>query len=124
MNKQNFSQFIGIDISKFTFDVAIIDTNKKSSSYVFENTTKGIKAFLRLLKNQKMNLSETFICMEHTGIYGKLIITKLVEKQANICVEMSLKIKRSLGLQRGKNDKVDALRIATYAAKNLSLIHI
>ncbi|CAM1344254.1 IS110 family RNA-guided transposase [Tenacibaculum amylolyticum] len=118
MNKQIFSQFIGIDLSKSTFDVAIIDNNNKSNSYVFENTTKGIKAFLRLLKNQKMDLSETFICMEHTGIYGKLIITKLVEKKANICVEMSLKITRSSGIQRGKNDKIDALRIARYAAKN------
>lgn len=118
MNKQNFSQFIGIDISKSTFDVAIIDSDSNNKSYVFDNTVKGIKAFLRLLKNQKMCLSETLICMEHTGIYGKLIITKLVEKQANVCVEMSLKIMRSLGLQRGKNDKIDALRIARYAAKN------
>ncbi|WP_299903341.1 transposase, partial [uncultured Aquimarina sp.] len=118
MNKQNFSQFIGIDISKSTFDVAIITSENKNSSYLFENTVKGIKAFLRLLKNEKIHLSETLICMEHTGIYGKLIITKLVEKQANICVEMSLKIMRSSGLQRGKNDKIDALRIAKYTAKN------
>lgn len=118
MNKQNFSQFIGIDISKSTFDVAIIYFNNKSNSYVFENTTRGIKAFLRLLKNQRIHLSETFICMEHTGIYGKILITKLVEKQANICVEMSLKIMKSSGLQRGKNDKIDALRIARYAVKN------
>ena len=55
MNKQNFSQFIGIDISKSTFDVAIIDSDCKNKSYVFENTVKGIKAFLRLLKNQNIN---------------------------------------------------------------------
>ncbi len=36
--------------------------------------------------------------MEHTGVYGKLIISKLVEKQAHICVEMSLRIIRSMGL--------------------------
>ncbi|UZO80377.1 IS110 family transposase [Aquimarina sp. ERC-38] len=117
MNKQNFSNFIGIDISKLTFDVAIL-INSESTSYVFENTVKGIKAFLRLLKNQKIELSKTLICMEHTGVYSKLIITKLIEKQANLCVEMSLKIIRSLGLQRGKNDQIDAIRIAKYAAKN------
>ncbi len=124
MNKQNFSHFTGIDISKLTFDVAIIDIDNKTSSYVFDNSLKGIKAFLQLLKNQKIPLSSTLICMEHTGIYGKLIITKLIEKQANLCVEMSLKIIRSLGLQRGKNDHIDAIRIARYAVKNKEELEI
>lgn len=118
MKKQNFSHFIGIDISKSTFDVAIIVNNHDTSSYVFDNNTKGINAFLRLMKNQKIELSDCLICMEHTGIYGKLIVSKLVERQANICVEMSLKVIRSLGVQRGKNDRIDAIRIAQYASKN------
>ena len=33
-------------------------------------------------------------------------------------VEMPVNIIRSLGLQRGKNDRVDAHRIALYAYKN------
>ena len=117
MNRQNFSYFIGIDISKKFFDVAIIENNR-TTSYVFENTKKGINAFIRLLKNQKIPLNNTLICMEHTGVYGKLIITKLVEKQAWFCVEMPIRITKSIGLLRGKNDKVDAKRIAQYAAKN------
>lgn len=32
---------------------------------------------------------------------------------------MSVKIIRSIGVQRGKNDKVDAQRIAFYAMKNV-----
>ncbi len=53
MNKQNFSHFIGIDISKLTFDVAIIDNDNEVSSYIFDNTQKGIKAFFQLLKIRK-----------------------------------------------------------------------
>jgi transposase len=34
------------------------------------------------------------------------------------CVEPGLKIKRSLGLTRGKNDKIDARRLADYAYTN------
>ena len=117
MNRQNFYYFIGIDISKKFFDVAIIE-NDRTTSYVFENTKKGTNAFIRLLKNQKIPLDNTLICMEHTGVYGKLIITKLVEKQANFCVEMPIQITKSIGLQRGKTDKVDAKRIAFYASKN------
>ncbi len=118
MKKQNFSNFIGIDISKLTFDVAILSGSDEPKSFVFKNERKGIKAFLQLLKNKGIKLEEALVCMEHTGVYGKLLIAKLVERKANLAVEMSLKIVRSLGLQRGKNDKTDALRIARYASKN------
>ncbi len=117
MNKQNFQFYIGIDISKKFFDVAIINGDG-TTSYVFENTKKGTNAFIRLLRNQKIKLEYTLICMEHTGVYGRLIIAKLVEKQAYLCVEMPIQITKSIGVQRGKNDNVDAIRIAQYAAKN------
>ena len=68
-----------------------------------------------------MPLNETLICMEHTGIYGNLLITKLLETEAVFCVEMSLRITRSLGIQRGKNDKIDAehiiLMLLSFVAK-------
>lgn len=117
MKKLNFMFFVGIDISKISFDVAIVH-DETVKSFLFENNQKGIKAFLRLLKNQCIALDDTLICMEHTGIYGNLLITKLMEVQANFCVEMSLRIVRSLGIQRGKTDKLDAIRIAQYAVKN------
>jgi len=123
MNRQNFCYFIGIDISKKVFDVAIIK-DERTTSYVFENSKKGTNAFIRLLKNQKIPLENTLICMEHTGVYGKLIITKLVEKHANFCVEMPIQITKSIGLLRGKNDKVDAQRIAQYASKNFRKLEL
>ncbi|MBP0904033.1 IS110 family transposase [Mariniflexile gromovii] len=117
MKKSDFLYFVGIDVSKHTFDVAIIN-GETIKSFLFDNSIKGVKAFLKLLKNQRMPLNETLICMEHTGIYGNLLITKLLETEAVFCVEMSLRITRSLGIQRGKNDKIDAIRIAQYAVKN------
>ena len=117
MKAKNFTHFIGIDISKSTLDVAILNESA-TTSHVFENTLKGTRALLRLLRNRKIDLRDCLVCMEHTGVYGKLIIAKLVEKQANLCVEMAFKIIHSLGLQRGKNDKLDAIRIAQYAARN------
>ena len=56
--------------------------------------------------------------MEHTGIYNNHILNFLHTKKANIWVEHPMHIKESLGMIRGKNDKVDAQRIATYAYKN------
>ncbi len=117
MNEQHYQFFIGIDISKRYFDVAIL-IGQRTTSYVFENSRKGTNAFIRLLKNQKITLPNTLMCMEHTGVYGQLLITKLVEKQACFCVEMPIQIIRSIGVQRGKSDAVDAKRIAVYASKN------
>jgi len=36
----------------------------------------------------------------------------------DLCVEPAMQIKRSIGLTREKNDKVDARRIADYAYTN------
>ena len=69
MNGKNFSCFIGIDISKSSFYVAIIK-DERNASYVFENSKKGTNALIRLLKNQKIPLTDTLMCMEHTGVYG------------------------------------------------------
>lgn len=69
MNEQHYQFFIGIDISKRYFDVAIL-MDQRTTSYVFENSRKGANAFIRLLKNQKIQLPNTLMCMEHTGVYG------------------------------------------------------
>ncbi|WP_166444693.1 transposase [Dyadobacter bucti] len=37
-------------------------------------------------------------------------------------MESPLRIKRSLGIARGKNDRIDAIRIAEYAHKNISVL--
>jgi len=56
--------------------------------------------------------------MEHTGTYGLLLFAWLSQMGIDYCVEPAIQIKRSLGLTRGKNDKVDARRIAEYALTN------
>jgi transposase len=43
----------------------------------------------------------------------------MTEKECNVWLEMPVNIIRSVGLQRGKNDRVDARRIALYAYKNI-----
>jgi transposase len=63
-------------------------------------------------------LSHAVFCLEHTGIYSNHLLACLYQKKANICLESATQIKRSLGNLRGKNDKVDSMRIAAYAYKN------
>jgi transposase len=115
-----FSNFLGIDVSKEYFDaVIILDGNKKDTVHSqFTNDNKGLKELVKWLKTFNSTHENTLICLEHTGMYGKLIIHYLLSKEFDIWLEMSLKIIRSIGVQRGKNDKIDAERIAFYAMKN------
>ncbi len=106
-------EFIGIDISKLKFDVRI-HSNQKAS--VFDNNTAGFKKFIAwLMKNVSCSKEEILIAMEHTGIYSFPISVFLTEKHFNFVLLPGLEIKRSLGIQRGKDDKIDAKRIAEYA---------
>jgi len=56
--------------------------------------------------------------MEFTGIYNNHLAYELVKKDANVWLEPASNIKKSIGMVRGKNDKLDAIRIGKYAAKN------
>lgn len=116
-----FKHFLGIDVSKEYFDaVVILDGNKEKSIHSqFVNDYKGIKSLCKWLKEQGSTFENTLVCLEHTGMYGKLLIKHLMIEKFSFWVEMSLKIIRSIGVQRGKNDKVDAERIAYYAMKNV-----
>ena len=56
--------------------------------------------------------------MEHTGIYKFPLVKYLIDIKAKIWIESGIQIKKSLGITRGKNDKVDSERIAMYAFSN------
>jgi len=119
MNK--FKHFLGIDVSKDYFDAVVLVAGKKENAIhnQFSNDLKGIKSLVVWLKEQDSDFENTLVCLEHTGMYGKLIVKHLMVYKFTIWVEMSLKIIRSIGVQRGKNDKLDAERIAYYAMKNV-----
>lgn len=114
---ETFSFFIGIDISKATLDFAVVVANKLLFHYQSTNDKAGIEGFIKLLKLHcpDANFSNSLYCMEHTGIYNNHILNFLHLKKAKIWLEHPIHIKDSLGMIRGKNDKVDAQRIATYA---------
>jgi transposase len=116
-----FTNFVGIDVSKSKFDLALIKGQDKDHVIqgVFDNTSKGIKSMSKFLeKEHGIHLSETIFCMEYTGIYCYPLTHFFVKRECHVWIEMPVNITRSLGLQRGKNDRVDAHRIALYAFKN------
>ena len=60
-------------------------------------------------------LDKVIICFEHTGLYSMPLAVFLTENQKLFCMVPGLEIKRSLGITRGKSDKIDARVIAEYA---------
>ena len=114
-----YTFFIGIDVSKNTLDFAVFEEKELLLQTTTSNESSGIREFWNQLKSIKgFCLEKTIFCMEHTGIYNQNILSFLYGKKANIALEASVHIKLSGGLQRGKNDRIDAVRIAQYAYKN------
>lgn len=110
--------FIGIDVSKDVFDFCLINQEHRviSSKNVLQNTVEGISAFFEYLKEYVNN--PIWICMEHTGRYGALLCSEFSKRKITFSLLNPLEIKYSIGLTRGKNDAIDAYRIASYAVTN------
>ncbi|PLK44454.1 IS110 family transposase [Emticicia sp. TH156] len=108
--------FVGIDLSKSYFDASIVnDSGKKLAYKRFKNQKEAYFMFLKWVVKTTKGQRDILFCMEHTGIYGRLLQHFLQDHQLSLWIESGLQIKRSQGIQRGKNDKVDSFRIAVYA---------
>jgi transposase len=110
--------FLGIDVSKETFNTALTLNGRDFHEDQLQNKPSSISAFFRDLKKQLSSFTTLVVCLEHTGIYCQPLLNFLSKNQIRVCVEPGLQIKQSQGMTRGKNDDVDAKRIASYAFKN------
>jgi transposase len=113
----NYLYFIGIDISKKSLDFAIRDQTQHLVHLKVDNSLEGLKQFKQACLARNIDLQHSLICCEHTGIYNQHILSLITQDHLSLWLESSLRIKRSMGLQRGKNDKIDAIRISEYALR-------
>jgi transposase len=115
---------IGADISKDKINFALRFLNDYLLEKEVENTTSALNKFIKevqslvksIAKEKKSEYAIGFI-MEHTGIYGNLLIECLAGQKVPMYVVAGLEIKNSTGISRGKNDKIDAKRIADYGVR-------
>ena len=111
-----FELFVGCDISQDTFNYCLRNKAESICEGQIVNSAKTIKAWLNLLKKERqIDLSKVIFCLEHTGVYGEILLRELSKQALTIFMVSAREIKLSIGFQRGKNDKVDARRIAYYA---------
>ncbi len=110
-------QFIGVDIAKDKFDVALLRDNVKPLHKIFSGNASGYKKFLHWL--HKHSIKQPWVCLEATGHYSELLAEFLYEHQVQVSVVNPFQIKQfaKLKLTRNKNDILDARIIAEYATQ-------
>lgn len=117
--------FIGTDISKLTLDVSIITVDGYHQHAQFENNSRGFKQLDKWLHSTNLfSYGTALFCMEHTGIYTRQLVQFLLMREAKVWMESALHLKRSMGMTRGKNDKIDSYRIARYAMTNSDKVQL
>lgn len=103
--------FIGVDVSKLTLDVWVHGTRNHIR---IANNAEGFKQLMAWLKSLNIAFCNCWFVMEYTGGYEYRLVQFCQSKQITFTRVPGLQIKKSLGMQRGKNDKIDSRRIAEY----------
>jgi transposase len=116
----NFSYFLGIDVSKKSFDACLIDVNKNViMNEKFSMDNEGFEKLVESLKN--VNHDDILVVLESTGIYQVNLFYHLEDNTFNAAIVNPLLIynfNKSVTLRKTKTDKIDAFRIACFALQN------
>lgn len=126
---KSFTIFAGIDVSKLTLDVYILNANELKSGSHFKviNSSDGINELMRHFPSKLPANSDVIFCFENTGVYSMPLCYYFENKSIPYACVPAVHIKKSMGLKRGKSDKSDARDIALYAkthSEELSLRHL
>ena len=114
---KKFDYYVGIDVSKKTLDVTILyecESSTKTEYYKIENHKKSIDSFVKKTLG-RYDLKQILFCFETTGVYSLPLSYYLNENKLSYWQVPAIEIKRSKGIKRGKDDKIDSKDIAFYA---------
>jgi transposase len=106
-----FTHIIGADISKKSIDLFCHGLHEHLK---IKNDVSGFKKMQLWLSKLELGVENLVLVMEHTGYYSYHFENFLHQAQIRFSKVSALAIKKSLGLVRGKTDKIDAQRIACY----------
>jgi len=103
---------MGMDVSKNTLDCHLFVQQR--SLVPVSNNSKGFKVIKRWLVKELADMEGLLVVMEYTGIYTYGVERFFEQQQIKFVKRPALDVKRSLGMVRGKSDKVDARFISKY----------
>lgn len=110
--------FIGVDVSKKKLDFCVMFENKVLHEEVVSNHQHAVIELIHHLENDfGIDCAQMLVCAEHTGQYTYPLVCACEAVECKLWLEHPSSIKYSSGVQRGKNDRTDARRIAVYASR-------
>ena len=114
---KSWNVILGVDVSKLTLDICCAGRNLHVQ---IENCAKGFAVFKKWCKSNGVNLNEALLVLEFTGGYEYRFLQFCESQSILYCRVPGLEIKRSMGMIRGKSDKVDAFRIGQYGEEKIN----
>lgn len=110
----SYKYFIGIDIAKNFFDVAL--SGMPDSAQRFDNTPEGFTSFYARFTRE---LSEALVIMEATGGYETALLTHLCTNGVAVHRVQPLQARHYMRSLRcfAKTDRIDAMALARYGAE-------
>ena len=121
-----YKQFLGIDISKDSFDITLLESSGEIKLQTKLSMDKdGFNILLKHLSS--LSKEELLIAMEATGIYHLPLLSFLLENSFKCVVINPILIKsfiNSTTLRKTKNDKKDAASIALFTLKSYQSLHL
>ena len=113
MTNINEKNYVGIDISKRFFDVAI---NPSGKYHRFDNNNKGYNAFAKWMKVSSKYLVQ--VCLEATGGYERNLLEWLSKNNYPVAQLNPRRVRDFAKAQNllAKTDKIDAMVIANFSA--------
>lgn len=108
--------FIGVDVSKLKLDFCTLQEEKYSNETIVANHPLAVKEHLLEIMDTATK-KDLLVCAEYTGQYIYPLCCACNDLGIDLWIENPVQIKYRSGMQRGKNDKLDAQKIATYASR-------
>lgn len=113
--------YVGIDVSKEKLDFCLYCESIVLKECIVANNSKEVLKELKSWEKEFGQPKETWIlCAEYTGMYTYPLSCASEEFGVDLWLENPAQIKYRSGVQRGKNDKMDARKIAIYAERFIS----
>ena len=123
---KNYSYFLGIDVSKDSFDACLIDVKQKVK--MNEKFSMNSDDFEKLIqKLERYEKESILIVLESTSIYHLNLLFHLQDNGFNSALINPVLIHnfvKSVTLRKSKTDKIDAYRIACFALYNQENIKV
>ena len=114
--------FLGVDVSKAKFNVALLREGKYKHK-VFGNNTKGFDELDKWI--EKQGVEDVHICMESTGVYGEALAEYLYDNGYKVSVVNPARVKgfAQSELIRSKTDKIDSSLIARFCRAQIPSLY-